>query len=302
MPPHRNSVKRCSLCGSSKHNVRGCPLPGAAAFRAAVLKPHTTTKSKGRKLRASGVAVQSRKPKTKVKKKQLKKKDWAAKRRKLYSGDVQDHSRRSDRQIASATGVDLQSPVESVKILEQLGFLKQPSSCPHCGTGGLHGLHNRPGVDQKHVYWRCDNPDCRAWTNALTGCRWLGDISRFRSLTPSRLLQVVSMYGRTLFPRRSTAFASLGHRHEEAVQKTMDSLRALEAQEAQKKNSRLRMNGDVEVDATSLRCVHISRNSEAYKPEIENWQKSLGLNAPFGNTYNLVGVKAPSQTTLYQCI
>lgn len=298
MPPHRNSVKRCSLCGSSKHNVRGCPLPGAAAFRAAVLKPRTTTKSKGRKLRASGVAAQSRKPKCKVKKKQLKKKDWAAKRRKLYSGDVQDHSRRSDRQIASATGVDLQSPFESVRILEQLGFLKQPSSCPHCGTGGLHGFHNRPGVDQKQVYWRCDNPDCRAWTNALTGCRWLTDISRFRSLTPSRLLQVVSMYGRTLFPRRSTAFASLGHRHEEAVQKTMDSLRALEAQEAQKTNSRLRMRGDVEVDATSLRCVRISRNSEAYKPEIENWQKSLGLNAPFGNTYNLVGVSVPSQITV----
>jgi len=202
------------------------------------------------------------------------------------------------RQIASATGVDLQSPFESVRILEQLGFLKQPSSCPHCGTGGLHGFHNRPGVDQKQVYWRCDNPDCRAWTNALTGCRWLTDISRFRSLTPSRLLQVVSMYGRTLFPRRSTAFASLGHRHEEAVQKTMDSLRALEAQEAQKTNSRLRMRGDAEVDATSLRCVHISRNSEAYKPEIENWQKSLGLNAPFGNTYNLVGVNVPSQITV----
>ena len=132
MPPHRNSVKRCSLCGSSKHNVRGCPLPGAAAFRAAVLKPRAGAKSTGRKLRASGVAVQSRKPKSRVKKKDFNKKDWLAKRRKLYSGDVIDHSRRSDRQHASTTGVDSNCPVQAVRNLEQLtvGLLEETEQLP----------------------------------------------------------------------------------------------------------------------------------------------------------------------------
>jgi hypothetical protein len=52
--------KKCSLCGGT-HNIRTCGLPGAQRARAAFLLLKAG-REKGRKLRGTGPAAQSRKP------------------------------------------------------------------------------------------------------------------------------------------------------------------------------------------------------------------------------------------------
>ena len=59
------------------------------------------------------------------------------------------------------------------------------------------------------------------------------------------------------------------------AQLVMDALRKLESDAAIKSNSRLRLDGPIEVDATSVRTFRIGKNSHAFAPEIRDWVSGL---------------------------
>ena len=272
MPPQ--GKKTCSLCGGA-HNIRTCSLPGAKRARAAFLALRAGCE-KGRKLRGSGPAAQSRKPalhvKKKIEKKNLTREQFASQRRALYSGDKKNHaSRWEKRKLSSSNLVDDLDPTASVEKLSRIGFLRKPAACPFCDIGGLHGPAPRPGVSPLQRFWRCDNPDCRSWCNCLQGCSWLTGTDRFRALTPSRVLHVVTAYCSSQCPRPQTIAATMGPHTLKATQVIMDALRAVEAAAAILEQRSMTLSGDVEVDCTALRTFRVGPQSVAWQDEVAQW-------------------------------
>lgn len=127
---------------------------------------------------------------------------YAAKQRKLYSGDTVNHMHRKERQQTTPALLDLVPQKHAVESLERHGFLTKPAHCRSCASGGLHGPFERPGrADSEQLHWRCDEPSCRSCTNVLSGCTWLRGVERFR-----RLQVCVELYCKKTFPRRIDVF------------------------------------------------------------------------------------------------
>ena len=168
---------------------------------------------------------------------------WKQRQRKWYSGSSSNlHGNRKDR---VADHPDLSRTIDghmAVKMLLDAGYMTKPDLCPKCGYGGLHGFVSRPGTKNSgHLYYRCDEWSCRAYTNVIQGCRWLKGRQRFDSINPSRLYLVIQCYTTKQNPRRQDA-RGLGV-PEKVVQFVFDSLRELEVKEAERQMASLRLRG-----------------------------------------------------------
>lgn len=155
-----------------------------------------------------------------------------------------------------------------------LGVLTKPKVCPHCCHGGLHGpfpQHDGRAADQR--MWYCDWPECRQRTNVLQGCDLLtSSCDRFRTLTPSNFLLFLYLYYSPDVPSLSSLCrkTGLGERTGLTLCKL---LREREAQLGRKQLQSLTLHGRVEADATVLRKVYVSVNSDAWKEHIHAWKK-----------------------------
>ncbi|CAJ1400039.1 unnamed protein product [Effrenium voratum] len=246
---------------------------------------------KGRKLRGSNPAVQGRKPGRKQKTKKLSLKQYKTQQRKLYSGDKVDHQQRVDRQGGQVNLADFIDPDVATKELLCHGFTRKPC-CPGCGHDSLQGPFERPGRQALGRHWRCDDPGCRYWVNVLSGAKWLDSVCRFRSLTPGRLWHAVCLYTSQKCPSRQSVASGLGPAGPKIAQLVMDALRKLESDAAIKSNSRLRLDGPIEVDATSVSTFRIGKNSHAFAPEIRGWVRRKKKRTPqyFLTHFRLAGM------------
>ena len=264
MPP--NQSKRCLLCGRHGHNLRTCPLPGASALRQLRAQQSSKRERKSRVLRGTGAAA-ARKRGPPMKKQWLK----PAQRRKQYSGSFQKPSRAASGHRhwrgPSSTG---QTPESALQELIQAGYVQIPDLCPTCHYGALEGPFARKDVQQPgHLHVRCKDWDCRARFNVLHFCPLLENIGRPLSVTPQKLLALVVQYLSKSAPRLYEAVHFNGL-HNRVVLQVNDELRRLEANEGRRLLHKIRLKGDVELDATALRKVHISSTNEGWAPLVED--------------------------------
>ena len=153
------------------------------------------------------------------------------------------------------------------------GYIPRAHRCSHCkwSLGKLY-VHN-----DKHVYRRCCNEDCRRRTNVLTQAKWLQNLCRF-SLSPMQLHSLLLQYTGTHVGATASPYVlarSVGTTYK-PVAELIQRLRAVESQAGQKMNNRSRMSGAVELDATSLRKIRIGKDTQKYKHLVEQWKKAIG--------------------------
>ncbi|CAE7229343.1 unnamed protein product [Symbiodinium microadriaticum] len=204
------------------------------------------------------------------------KKQWLkpAQRRKQYSGSFQKPSRAASGHRhwrgPSSTG---QTPESALQELIQAGYVQIPDLCPTCHYGALEGPFARKDVQQPgHLHVRCKDWDCRARFNVLHFCPLLENIGRPLSVTPQKLLALVVQYLSKSAPRLYEAVHFNGL-HNRVVLQVNDELRRLEANEGRRLLHKIRLKGDVELDATALRKVHISSTNEGWAPLVEEWKR-----------------------------
>ena len=126
----------------------------------------------------------------------------------------------------------MMSPAVAFKSLVQAGWLRCPARCPKCKVSTLAGPPPRHDVDSadKHLYCRCSNWTCKARTNVLAGQKWL-NVDRFKGLTPSILLCVLSAYTSSMVPPTQFLWSLTQNGIKEGtLVKLLDALRELESQ------------------------------------------------------------------------
>ena len=137
----------CSCCGSSKHNLRGCPLPGSKRLRELAdenrrLRRAAPNPQEGRRPRKFGVNQWG----SFGRKSQHRKQASLA-----YSGkQAQQLRKRKDRERRLKTSPMPSNPaleIAAVEELQKLGFLNScPRRCPHC-RGTLRQWSVRNGAE-----------------------------------------------------------------------------------------------------------------------------------------------------------
>ena len=205
MPP--NLRKSCRLCGSDKHTLATCGLRGAKEFRSLLKQSRGQSKSVGSRVcRGNGEAARRkfiRKPAKKVQTQSRKKHKAAA--RKLYSGDSKSHDDRVQRKYV--TDASWKCHEEALTVLQSLGFLYAPHTCPTCSVGQMLGPIKRHDVQTEgSLHYRCSNYECKRYVNALACQSWLQNMKRFSLLTPSPLLGIIHAYLANTAPRPGHAF------------------------------------------------------------------------------------------------
>lgn len=256
----------CSLCGR-QHNLRTCKLPGAAKHRELLANfRHVAGKVKN--------PQEGRKPP------RLGPVTWGKKKRKAteeYSGSAKRKRDLKADQLRRRKGEPLpeteEGQLKAVEMLQKAGYIPRAHRCSHCkwSLGKLY-VHN-----DKHVYRRCCNEDCRRRTNVLTQAKWLQNLCRF-SLSPMQLHSLLLQYTGTHVGATASPYVlarSVGTTYK-PVAELIQRLRAVESQAGQKMNNRSRMSGAVELDATSLRKIRIGKDTQKYKHLVEQWKKAIG--------------------------
>ena len=135
--PTRSQKKQthhCSLCGSARHRVDTCPLPGAPAFREA-----KKTLQKLQKLRPAGKVLRQEK---KVRKSPAKSKDYKAAASKRYTpavdlADTRPSEARRRKPQASACP---DSDHAAAEWLLSKKWAARPTTCSRCGKRKLSRL------------------------------------------------------------------------------------------------------------------------------------------------------------------
>ena len=269
-----NQWKTCTLCGKAGHNLRACPLPGAAKFRKLLANTRShRTATKSRTLQGTGAAAAR---KVHLKKPSCKRPAASYKKeaRKLYSGDAKDHSKRNDRCWTGPSAPRLSSEDAAMHLL-QMGAFDIPKRCPKCGCGGLHGpmTHYKYEDPEIRGYW-CDNQDCRGFTNIMQFCPLVADsFERHKTCTCAKLYALLCNYFAPEPPRLSRIVRASGL-GEKPVLKIMDKLRAAEAALARKQCEEMRMSGRLEVDATKIRIAYVSKSNEFWQEHVAAWKAS----------------------------
>ncbi|OLQ05707.1 hypothetical protein AK812_SmicGene11061 [Symbiodinium microadriaticum] len=100
-------------------------------------------------------------------------------------------------------------------------------------------------------------------------CPLLENIGRPLSVTPQKLLALVVQYLSKSAPRLYEA-VHLNGLHSRVVLQVHGELRRLEAKEGRRLLNKIRLKGDVELDATALRKVYVSSNNEGWAPLVED--------------------------------
>lgn len=125
----------------------------------------------------------------------------------------------------------------------------------------------------------------QAWTNAMAFAAWLPQ-ERFRTLTPARLCAVLHAYLSSTTPRRSAGQLAAGL-SDAVAQAVHDAMRALavrlsavpshtgdmEAAAAQRAFKTMRLDKNVECDASGVRAFHVSPRNEYFAEEIAEWRR-----------------------------
>ena len=125
--------------------------------------------------------------------------------RKLYSGDSKSHDDRVQRKYV--TDASWKCHEEALTVLQSLGFLYAPHTCPTCSVGQMLGPIKRHDVQTEgSLHYRCSNYECKRYVNALACQSWLQNMKRFSLLTPSSLLGIIHAYLANTAPRPGHAF------------------------------------------------------------------------------------------------
>ena len=253
----------CSLCGG-KHNLRTCPLPGAKLHRQFLAE----------KRRCRGHAKypqQGRKPP------RLGSLAWGKKLKKASANYSGRNKTKRDRELRTASrkkGYKMieteEGQMEAWKELLTHGFAKKPVRCQQCG----YSLGAPFVVKKKHVYQRCINEHCRRRQNVLTCAAWLNHLTRF-SLTPMQLLQLLKSYTASHANEPPSAYVlarQIGSTYK-PVRSILDACGGLSAAAAERSNKRLKLHGNLELDATSLRKIRIGPLTTKYQDLVREWQR-----------------------------
>lgn len=169
--------KRCRLCGKVGHTLVTCSLPGASEFRA--LRGQKLHKSKTKLLRKPQKLA-------KAVKKNVKKNQYAAKQRKLYSGSLAKDTRSDRVQPVCHTAE------EALEKLVSAGFVMPPPKCQTCGQGTLT-VARRCGARPTVLHYRCSERDCDSKQNVLKHFQPLKQ-GLHRSWTAPSLLTALQHY------------------------------------------------------------------------------------------------------------
>ncbi|CAE7554384.1 unnamed protein product [Symbiodinium natans] len=254
----------CSLCGSKKHNLRTCTLPGAAQHRSMhrellKLKGAVPNAQAGRKPRRLGAPTTGR---------------FQAQRSLRYSGSGRAKLRKAvaNKKRAKTVGLTQTSDgqLQAVKDLRRDGFLPaKPLKCMTCrGPVGQMQLRAKG-----HVWVRCIDTDCRVARNVLSEASWLPDVSR-QPWTPMQLQAALRLSTAGFGKQASTPYAlarSLGTTYK-PTSRFLEAVRSLEAAASEKLNARTMLDKAVEVDGTCLRTLRVSRWSKTYANSVQEWQ------------------------------
>lgn len=245
---------RCSCCGSDKHRLESCPLPGAKEIlRLRSLVPKQVVRSGPLK----------HAPKT-FPTKSTAYKDAA---RKSYSGGPPPrHLFRAQAKANSASVLDeLEVPAEDAyKELINIRCLKKASRCLHCNA---KVSKPRAYVYPGKLYVRCLSTKCKRRIN-------VSDYSKFRGtrLTLSKLLKTVTFYCRTnrsKAPLVTDAVSQLQLKRWQ-VENIFRTIRSAEAKAGVAFCGKKKVAGNVEGDAHGLRKMYISPKNEHFQQEIED--------------------------------
>ena len=227
----------CGLCGRQGHSVLTCNLPGAEAFRKMRRQLKVKQKQAGRKP----------KEQERLEKKQ----------RKAYSGNSAGKKKQAALEKKTKGGICDVCPLEAVKRLQKLGYLKTVSRCPTCDVGRL----SEPFVWQrvtKQVYRKCKAEECRCKMNCLTQSSVFAP-SVSRGLSPQQVYTAVAAYtntgsGKTPGTVRQAKLLGCGMK---ALTRLYDSLRQHEARLGRLQCESFRLRGQVECDGSSVRSIII---------------------------------------------
>ena len=270
MPP--NLSKKCSFCGKSGHNLRGCSLPGAAKLRA-LLTLESSSKSKSsrgasRVLRGTGVAAQRKKDALKRPASQQKA------LREESSETIQRRCSESQGKDRSWTGPSLPrlGSEEAIQQLQDHGALVLPHRCGKCNTGTLHGPfpEHRSDSDDVQAFY-CDS--CRQPTNVLHLCPVvMACFERARGITASKLWSLLLCFFAPEAPSVARCARASGIMTKACI-KLMRILRQAEARLARRQLQTLRLSGRLEVDASLVRKAYISKDNAVWSDSVEEWKR-----------------------------
>ena len=266
----------CRLCGRQGHNYLTCQIQGAAEYRALKKGANgSASRGKSRTCRGTGFAALR-----KVKKPAMKR-PAASKstRRKECSGDVLCAGDRRDRQWSGPQVAGVTNE-EALKHLLASRLLQRPARCDSC-HGYLCGPYPRKDIVSQQLYWHCTNEDCRSRINVLSCNNWLnrdGVEKHNRALTPLHLFIIVISYFSETNPRPSKP-AKIAKINEHLCILVFQKLRGLEARQGRLQLEQLRLKGQIEVDATTIRKLHISKSNPSWAVPIRAWQERHGQQA-----------------------
>ena len=132
----RSSAMVCACCGSSKHNIRGCPLPGAKRLRDLETENRTLRKAapnpqQGRRPTKFGPNTWGKKQASKKRQAQLR---YSGKKARTLRKQKDAERRQKTAPLPSNSVSELQA----IKELQNLGFLQPcPKRCPACRRGAF---------------------------------------------------------------------------------------------------------------------------------------------------------------------
>ena len=116
----RFAAMACGLCGRQGHSVLTCKLPGAEAFRKMRRQLKVKKKQAGRKPKRLSIPS---------------KKDWKKKQRKAYPGNSDGKKKQAALEKKTKGGICDVCPLEAIKRLQNLGYLKTVRPLSHVWRG-----------------------------------------------------------------------------------------------------------------------------------------------------------------------
>lgn len=259
-------VHVCGLCGQKGHNVASCTLPGAEEFRRLKRFQRTQTaqnaKDVGRKKNRLGGGRQPEK--------------HSRRATKAYSGAQAVAKKREVRNARRRKVCSGQVSIVQIRLelddMQQHGLLKKPGRCPRCKRGNLY--ENQRG-SSLHVLYRCSDNDCRFSISALAhGSLFPPNIGR--TFNAKQLNEVTKQYAYATSSLNVLAIAKSAGVHHKGVRRLFAWFRAAEAEAGLEANLSARLRGAVEVDASKLRTIKVSRKSVTWADEIKKFQENGG--------------------------
>ena len=161
--------------------------------------------------------------------------------------------------------------LKALSLMQKAGYVPRLLRCAHCKWSlGKAFVYN-----DKHVYQRCINEDCRRRTNILGASKWMQNVCDRQSLSPMQMHSLLLAYTSTHLGSSSSPYVvarSIGSTYK-PVTAVLTALPQVESDAGKKANDRCRMPGALELDATSLRKVRIGSKTQKYSALVEQWRK-----------------------------